>query len=309
MTRARPGRGPTGGRSPAALPGVLMPGVLMVAMMMAGALLAAAHPAQAQDRVLAIGGSVTEIAFALGQGGRLVARDSTSTYPQAATALPDVGYMRALSPEGVLSVAPDLILAEEGAGPPETIEVLERAGIPFRALPGGHDPQALRAKIAGVAEALDVPGAAAPLIGTLDADLARLEAETARVTAPRRVMFVLSVQGGRIVAAGQDSGADAMIRLAGAQNAVQGFSGYKPLTDEAISAADPQAIVMMTRGAAAGGDHDAPDARLLALPAIATTTAGREGAVIRMDGLYLLGFGPRTGRAALDLHRAVYGDG
>lgn len=267
-----------------------------------------AAPAMAQDRVLAIGGSVTEIAFALGQGDRLVARDSTSTYPDAVGTLPDVGYMRALSPEGVLSVAPDLILAEDGAGPPETIAVLEQAGVPFRTMPEGHDPATLRTKIATVAAALGVPDAADSVIDRLDGDLARLDEAIARVGQPRRVMFILSVQGGRIMAAGQDSGADAIIRLAGAQNAVQGFSGYKPLTDEAISAANPDAIVMMTPSEARS-DHDAADADLLAMPAIATTRAARDGAVIRMDGLYLLGFGPRTGRAALDLHRAIYGAG
>lgn len=94
-----------------------------------------------------------------------------------------------------------------------------------------------------------------------------------------------------------------MIRLADAENAVQGFTGYKPLTDEAINAAAPEAIVMMTH--AADSAHDATDAALMALPALSTTpAAGR--AVIRMDGLYLLGFGPRTGRAALDLHRAIH---
>ncbi|CAM3343586.1 hemin ABC transporter substrate-binding protein [Paracoccus nototheniae] len=272
------------------------------------ALLALSLPAMAQDRVLAIGGSVTEIVHALGQGDRLVGRDSTSTFPPQVTALPDVGYMRALSPEGVLSVAPDLILAEDGAGPPEAVAVLEQAGIPFHTMPEGHDAQALIAKIRAVAEALGTPEAAAAPIADLQGDLDRLAEVNRGVETPRRVMFVLSVQGGRIMAAGQGSGGDAIIRMAGAENAVQGFAGYQPLTDEAITAAAPEAIVMMTPSGARS-DHDAPDAELLALPAIATTPAARAGALIRMDGLYLLGFGPRTGRAALDLHHAIYGDG
>ena len=44
-------------------------------------------------------------------------------------------------------------------------------------------------------------------------------------------------------------------------------------------------------------------------PAAQLAAAVRNGAVIRMNGLYLLGFGPRTGKAALDLHRAIYGAG
>jgi iron complex transport system substrate-binding protein len=84
-----------------------------------------------RNRILSIGGSVTEVIFALGEQGRLVARDTTSSFSAAAKDLPDVGYMRSLSPEGVLSVTPGLILAEEGSGKPETIAVLEAADIPF----------------------------------------------------------------------------------------------------------------------------------------------------------------------------------
>src|SRR5690554_4553900 len=86
-------------------------------------------------RVVSLGGAVSEIVVALGQGGRLVARDTTSTWPEAVAALPDVGYLRQLSPEGLISVAPDLILAEEGAGPPEAVEVLRAAAIPFVTIP------------------------------------------------------------------------------------------------------------------------------------------------------------------------------
>lgn len=222
---------------------------------------------------------------------RLAGRDTTSIFPEQAQALPDVGYIRALSPEGVLSVSPDLILSEEGAGPPETIAVLAEAGIPLETIPAGTDADGLEAKIRAVAEALGVPQAADGPVAALRADLDSLPA-----VAPadrKRVLFILSLQGGRVMAGGRNSGADAIIRLAGADNAVQGFEGYKPLSDEAITAAAPDVILMMDRGG--DSDHDAPDAELLAMPAISTTPAGRAGRVIRMNGLYLLGFGPRAG--------------
>lgn len=260
------------------------------------------------ERVLALGGAVTEIVFALGQGDRLVARDTTSSFPPAVLDLPDVGYVRALSPEGVLSVRPDLILAEEGAGPPETIAVLRNAGVPFHTISTAQDGRAVAGKIEAVAEALGVPEAAEAPLAALQADLDLLDAATSEIEHPRRAMFILSLQGGRVMAAGQDSGADAMLRMAGAENAVTGFTGYKPLTDEAITEAAPDVIVLMNRGEA-DSDHGASDAALLAMPAISTTPAAQSGAVVRMDGLYLLGFGPRTGQAALDLHRAIYGAG
>lgn len=276
------------------------------ALVLSLALSAQAEPHPDARRVLAIGGSVTEIIYALGQQDRLIARDTTSSFPAEAQELPDVGYMRALSSEGVLSVKPDLILSEEGAGPPETIAVLKEAGIPFETIPSGTDAEGLAAKIEAVAEALGVPEAAASPIAALKADLDRLSAAVGGGAPSRRVMFILSLQGGRVMAAGQGTEADAIIRLAGAENAVQGVDGYKPLTDEAITAAAPDTILMMKRGAK-DSDHAAATGALMAIPAVAATPAARNGAVIRMDGLYLLGFGPRTGQAALDLHDAIYG--
>lgn len=258
-------------------------------------------------RVLSIGGSVTEIVYALGEQGRLIGRDTTSSYPPEAVELPDVGYVRALSPEGVLSVRPDLILSEDDAGPPETVAVLKEAGIPFITIPGGTDADALAGKIEAVAEALGVPAKAAAPVADLRADLATLAG--AGIDGPaKKVMFILSLQGGRVMASGTGTEADTIIRLAGAENAVQAFTGYKPLTDEAITAAAPDVILMMNRGEATSS-HDAPNADLLAMPAISTTPAAKTGSVIRMDGLYLLGFGPRTGKAALELHDAIYGAG
>ncbi|KGJ05609.1 hemin ABC transporter substrate-binding protein [Paracoccus halophilus] len=267
---------------------------------------AAADPHPDASRVLSIGGSVTEIVYALGQQDRLVARDTTSNYPAEAQALPDIGYMRQLSAEGVLSVKPDLILAEDGAGPPETIALLKQAGIPFETIPPGTGPGGLADKITAVAEALGVPDTATAPVAALQADLDRLADISADPAQKKRVLFVLFATGGRITASGTGTEADAIIRMAGAENAVQGFEGYKPLTDEAITSAAPDIILTMRRGGA-GAEIDAKAEDLLALPAISTTPAARNGAVISMDGLYLLGFGPRTGKAALDLHDAIYG--
>jgi len=258
-------------------------------------------------RVVSIGGSVTEIVHALGEGDRLVARDTTSTYPDAVSDLPDVGYMRALSAEGVLSVDPDLVLAAEGAGPPETVATLTAAALPFVTVPGGHTRAAVRAKIIAVADALGVPDKGAALAARTDAALADAVADADSTTARPRVLFVLAIQGGRILASGTDTAADGMIALAGGVNAITGFDGYKPLTDEAIIAAAPDVILLMDRR----GDLTIADADLLANPAIATTPAGQRGAgaIVRMDGLLLLGFGPRTPEAVTRLHAALYPGG
>ena len=256
--------------------------------------------------VLSIGGSVTEIIYALGEGDRLIARDTTSVFPQTANTLPDVGYLRALSPEGVLSVAPGLIISEDGAGPPETIAVLQDADIPFVMVPDTYSAEGIVAKILAVGAALDAQDAAVQLAADVQDRLTEAEniAHARAGANPKRVLFILSTQGGRIMASGRNTAADGMISMAGGINAITAFEGYKLLSDEAVSAAAPDVILMMDRS----GDHGADDPALLAMPAIATTPAARTRSVVRMNGLYLLGFGPRTADAVLDLSAALYHD-
>lgn len=270
------------------------------------ALIGLAMPAWADEaRIVSLGGSVTEIVVALGAADRLVARDTTSTYPETITALPDVGYVRALSPEGVLSVQPTLILAEDGAGPPETMEVLKAAGVEVASMPGDPSAEGVIAKINAVAAALNLPAEGAKLASEVTAGFEAARAEAAGVTAPKRVLFILSLQGGRVMAGGAGTAAEGIIALAGGVNAAAGFDGYKPMTDEAVLAAAPDVILMMDRE----GDLQIGNADLLGQPALAATPAVAAGSILRMDGMLLLGFGPRTPEAVRSLHAALYPKG
>jgi iron complex transport system substrate-binding protein len=255
------------------------------------------------SRIASIGGAVTEIVYALGEQDKLVARDSTSLYPEEAVKLPDVGYMRALSPEGVLSVNPTGLLVVEGSGPKEAIDVLKKASIPFITVPETFDHAGILEKIRVVGKAFGVDEKAAALSAQVDADLAAAEKLTAGIPEKKRVLFILSMQGGKILAAGSHTAANAIIELAGAVNAVDGYSGYKQLSDEAAILAKPDIILMMDRGG-----PGVSEAEVLAHPAVAPTPAGQAKKLIRMDGGYLLGFGPRTAGAIRDLATALYGD-
>ena len=281
--------------------------------LVAGLLSAAlALPATAQDlqefddssRLVSIGGSLTEIIYALGEEERLVARDQTALFPEAATQLPDVGYMRALAPEGVLSVNPTALLVIEGSGPPEALDVLSHTGVQYQAVPESFSHEGILVKVRAVGQALGVQDKAESLISEIDTALKSVEARTADIAERKRVLFVLSTDGGKIQASGTDTAANGIIELAGAINAVDDYSGYKALTEEAVIEAAPDVILMMDRG---GGDHATTDADLLANPAIALTEAGRNKAIIRLDGAYLLGFGPRTAAAVGELVDALYG--
>lgn len=262
-----------------------------------GAPFANEDSAASSNKIVSIGGSVTEIVFALGQEHRLVARDTTSVYPEAAHDLPDVGYIRALSPEGVMSMSPDLILMLEGSGPPEAVEVLKKAGIKIVDVPEGHTAQAILDKVAAVGDALGMPEEAKSLSLTLKEDLASAQDEAKTQTGGAKVLFLFAARGGRLLAGGNDTAADGILELAGAENAVSDFSGYKQISDEAIIAANPDVILMMTRAG-----HQGPSAaELFQHPALALTSAGKNQNLIKMRGQYLLGFGPRTAAAIREL--------
>ncbi|GGA85142.1 hemin ABC transporter substrate-binding protein [Brucella endophytica] len=256
------------------------------------------------SRIVSVGGALTEIVYALGEEKRLVARDSTSLYPAEAQKLPDVGYMRALSPEGVLSVNPTGILMIEGSGPREALDVLKKASVPLVTVPDRYTREGVIEKIHAVGKALDVEDKADKLAASVDEDLAATEKNASGIKERKRVLFILSMQGDRILAAGKNTAADGIVKLAGGVNAVEGYEGYKQLNDEAVGKAAPDVILMMDRA----GNHAASDDQIFSSPAFAGTPAAANQKLIRMDALYLLGFGPRTAKAAHDLSVALYGD-
>lgn len=280
---------------------------IALSTLLAASLAAHLALAEAPQRIVTIGSAVTEIAYALGQQDRLVARDRSSTYPAPAQDLPDIGYERALAPEGVLSVAPGMIIATEGAGPPSAIGVLKEAGVDYVEIPVDYSAEGILKIIRLTGKALGQDAAAGALAARVAADLDAATAAAAAAAAaggtPKRVLFVLTAQGGRIMAAGQDSGADAIISMAGGVNAAQGFDGYKPMSAEAIATARPDVILMMRNGR----DAATADQELLSLPALKRTPAARTGSVVRMNGQLLLGFGPRTAAGIRQLSEALYG--
>jgi len=252
------------------------------------------------SRIVSIGGTVTEILHDLGADDSIVAVDTTSLYPpEMLRERPNVGYMRALSAEGVLSMSPSLLLVTEGAGPPDVIDVLKRASVPYVTISDEATPEAVADRIRRIGQVVCEEAAAVELAETVKARFAALETAVAAVDEPKRVLFVMSVQNGRPMVGGANTAADAIIRLAGAENAAASLEGYKPMSDEAVLEAAPDALLMMESSAHRGGD-------VLAEPAFRLTPAAETGTLVTMDGLLLLGFGPRTPMAAARLAETLY---
>lgn len=271
-----------------------------------GLLLGDAPSVNAQDteaeRILPLGGSVTEIVYALGQGERVVGVDVSSLHPESATEKPSVGYYRQLSAEGVLSLNPDLILALEGTGPPAVLDQLRSANVQVEEIPDEPTVEGTRQKIRQVAELVGQADAGAELIAEMERELETARALREQASSTPRVLFIYARGSGTMSVAGSGTSAESMIELAGAENALNGIDGFKPLTAEAVVNAEPDVLLLLDRGLDSVGGVDG----LLEQPGVAMTPAGENRRVVAMDDLLLLGFGPRLGIAVRELTEKLH---
>lgn len=255
-------------------------------------------------RIVSLGPDVSEIAFALGAGDRIVAVDRSSRYPEEAAQKPNVGYRRALSPEGIVALAPDLILAAEDIGPPEAVDILKGLAVPMVFVPEGNSEAGIVRKIEVIAATLGEVEKGRVLAESVAADFRAAAAQGAAIPEAQRRKVVFFHGLARLTGAGADTAADAIIRYAGGINPLAEYKGYKQVSEEKLLEVGPEVVLMMPD--AAGGPRSED---VFALPALATTPAGRDKALVVLEGPYMLGFGPRTAKAIRDLATALYGTG
>ncbi|MFP5511692.1 MAG: hemin ABC transporter substrate-binding protein [Alphaproteobacteria bacterium] len=262
----------------------------------------------AEMRLVTIGAPVTELAFALGAGDAVVGRDTVSRQP-AAAAKPDVGYMRTLSAEGLMSLGPTHVLAVEGAGPQTAFDQLRAMGVTVEMVPEVSNPAGLTAKIAVVARALgrEVEGRrlSAELTGRLSALSAEAQQAAGSGRAGARILCLVGGGPGGMMAAGRGTVPDALIALSGGRNAIDSDRDFPPLSAEAALAAEPEILLVSRTLVERSGGLDG----LLALPQLAMTPAARDRRVVQIDGALLVGLGPRTPEAVEALLRAQTGKG
>lgn len=253
-------------------------------------------------RIIAAGGVVTEIVYALGRSDLLVGVDTTSTYP--GTALkekPNVGYVRALSSEGLLSLKPTTLVAVESAGPRDVLKTVEEAGIKIVTIPEVATPAGISTKVREISELLGEKEKGAALADYIDKQFLAVDVLRAQIKKPRRALFILSFMNGRAMVGGRNTSADGILKLAGLENVASVLEGWKPISDEALFEAAPDVIVAM-----AHGPQDTTVDSIMAVPAFAATPAAKSKSILIFDGGYLLSFGPRTPTAARDLILAAY---
>ena len=259
--------------------------------------LAASFVANAADRLVTLGGDVTEIVYALGAQNNLVGRDSSSLHPEQATKLPDVGYMRMLNAEGVLSLRPTLVLASELSQPSIALTQIEKSGVKVIKVTGKPKLEAIPEKITTIAQAVGLPENGEKLVEKFNTEL--LAVPTSPLN--KKVIFLMSHGGVQPMAAGQKTAADSMITAVGAQNAMNNFTSYRPLSQEGLIYSQPDLVVVSEQGIKSLGGID----KVWELPGLALTPAGKNRAILVVDDTGMLSFSLSTPKVMQQLREAL----
>ncbi|MDM5130621.1 ABC transporter substrate-binding protein [Aeromonas piscicola] len=239
-------------------------------------------PASAQERIVSIGPATTELILALGGEQSLIATDISSTGPKN---LPRVGYHRALSAEGILSLAPTRLIGSDEMGPPPALDQLRRAGVAVSVLETAPTLANLNQRIDTLAKLLNDPTAGAALKAEIQTQTDQLAAQ-AKQNKPLKVAFLLLHKGQPTSIAGGNTTASALLTLAGGINPVDQLSDYKPVSAEALIKLQPDLVLVSGRD---WQQYQDPETVLAQVPALAATPAGKNRAIHAIDGHALQG--------------------
>ena len=260
--------------------------------------------AQNSSRVVVAGGSITEIIYFLNSEEKIVAIDVTSNYPEKAKELPSIGYVRNLSAEGILSMNPSIVFGEDDMGPPGVIKQLRDINIDLRIIPEEKTIDGILDKIYCIASIIDkLPNAESKINSTLIPDILNIEKRLSTSTLiPKRVMFIFSIKGNKIIVAGSGTSGNGFIKMTGSENIFGTIEGWKSVSQEAVIKENPDYIIMSQRDL-----HNSETIKSISEnPIFKNIKASKEGNFIFDDAMAMLGYGPRTIKSVLNAINTMY---
>jgi len=256
---------------------------------------ASAQQPVSDAKIVSLSGAITETIAALGKGSEIVGKDVTSTFPADLKAQ-ELGHVRSMTIEPIMAVSPSLILASEKDLNPELMKKIQESGIKTEFVQQEYSVEGAKNLIKKVAEILGVTDVQ-NLNDKIDADIAQVQP----IVKKPKVLFIYARGAGNLMVAGTGTPMEALIKIAGGENAVSDFTDFKPLTPEALVQGNPDVILMFDSGIQSLGGIDG----ILKVPGVKQTNAGKNKKVITMDGGLMSSFGPRVGEAALELNKKL----
>ncbi len=257
----------------------------------------AQEQANRELRIISLGPAFTEALALAGKLDQVVGVDVTSSYPDSVVSIPILGHVRNLKAESMLALDPDVVIAFSTDLDPALSAQLSELGIRLWLVEKKYTPQDLVLWVQMLEDSLHVSG----LAERVSANVSEALAELSPIDPKPRVLFIYARGAGALSVAGAGTSAEAMVELAGGEYAVKDFDNFKPLTPEALVAANPDILLLFEDGLQSLGGVEG----LLQVPGVSQTSAGKRRAILTMDGNLLLGFGPRLGEAASLLNQKM----
>jgi len=260
-----------------------------------------------KQRIVCLSKHLTEMMFALGKGSNLVAVDLSSTYPDSAKLLKTVGYHRALSPESIIAMEPDIVIHSNDIGPANVLPQITGAGLNVKAFGGAGTIDSAKMLLKELGRFFHAEAKADSVIARMYQDIAAA-ADSMKLVPPSDTPSVMIIHFGRasniyFVMSGRKGVADKMITLAGGKIAGYDTKGARQISAEAVAQADPDIIIATDFGFDQMGSMDK---FIENVPGVALTKAGKNKRIVRFEEHDLVYFGPRTGENIIKLMKLIH---
>ncbi len=249
---------------------------------------------QEDSRIVSLNGTITEILCEAGLEKNIVGVDVTSVYPTSINSIAKVGHTKSLNAEGIIGLNPTIIIGKTDEIKPELVEQLKGAGIQVYLFDQDYSIDGSKKLIKAVCTALKKEDLAARICEKIDEDISLVKS----IEKKPRVLFIYARGAGTLMVAGENTQMQSIIELAGGENAVSGFTDFKPLTPEALLESNPDVLLMFGSGVESLNGKNG----VWEIPGMLQTNAGKNKSLITMDGLFISGFGPRLGKAITELN-------
>jgi iron complex transport system substrate-binding protein len=259
------------------------------------------NSAESSKKIITAGGTITEIVHELGFGDAIIATDITSTFPATMQDLPSIGYRNQIKAEGILALGPDLLLIETGYLTNDVVSQLKAAGMEIHQFEKPTNLAGTYKIIRELAAFLNVTEKGITLSEALERDIEALEAFRATSIQRPKMAFIMARGQETVFVAGENTFAESLFDLAGVETVGKGFKDFVPLTPEALVSMDPEYLLFFESGLQSLGGKEG----VQLIRGIDQTTAFKNDGILAYDGLYLSGFGPRVGKAALEIAKHV----
>ena len=244
------------------------------------------------ERIVCLSKQYNEIIFELNAQQNLVAVDLSSTYPPEIKALPTVGYHRALSTEGILSMEPTMIIHDNNVGPEQVMQQMEKLKIPMMVF-----------KTKEMGQYFGREKEADSLNAKLDKDLLTAENALAQYTTKPKVVVIHYGRATNVYLTMTENSTTAnLIEMAGGTIPIDGDRGMMQLSAEVIAKSNPDVILLTDFGY----DRLGTEEQLKSLPGVSTTNAAKNNRIYRVEEHDMVYFGPRTGEVILKLQELIH---